>query len=86
MLLHQTWDDELAYIAYFNAKTCTYGHDQCRKTVRFPYAGQNIAANMWTNKFASTMDVIVNQTKSWFDEYQWTPKNVIDAYRSTNNP
>lgn len=32
------------------------------------------------------MDVIVNQTKSWFDEYVDTAQDVIDAYHSNGDP
>lgn len=28
----QTWNDELAYVACFNAITCTFAHDKCRNT------------------------------------------------------
>jgi hypothetical protein len=37
------WDDELAYLAELNAKSCKIEHDRCRNTVTFPYAGQNLA-------------------------------------------
>lgn len=37
------WNDELAYLAEVNARSCMYGHDSCRATKKFPYAGQNIA-------------------------------------------
>lgn len=37
------WDDELAYLAELNAKTCKIEHDLCRNTANFPYAGQNLA-------------------------------------------
>lgn len=26
------WDDELAYLAELNVRSCKYGHDQCRAT------------------------------------------------------
>lgn len=32
------------------------------------------------------MDVIVNQTKGWFDEYEYTAQDVIDAYHSSGDP
>lgn len=28
----QTWNDELAYVSCFNAKTCVFAHDDCRNT------------------------------------------------------
>lgn len=85
----QQWDDELAYLAYFNAKKCSFGHDKCRKTNMFQSAGQNIAGSSVQGTgltYEKPEDVIKAQTQNWFNEYKYTNPEVIKAYHSTGNP
>uniref|UniRef100_A0A1Q3FTQ4 Putative scp-like extracellular protein n=1 Tax=Culex tarsalis TaxID=7177 RepID=A0A1Q3FTQ4_CULTA len=62
------WDRELANIAAANARRCTFGHDTCRNTYSFPYAGQNIAIS--TNSRVSNGDQIKRWIDSWYAEYR----------------
>jgi hypothetical protein len=61
------WDEELASFARANAKRCTYGHDECRNSQTFKWAGQNIA---YTTNYASDLDHITNRLNAWWDEYK----------------
>lgn len=54
----------------------------------FPSAGQNIAGKSvkGNNKYPEINDVIIGQTQSWFNEYEYTDPAVIKAYAGTGDP
>lgn len=80
----QSWDDELAKLAEYNAKTCTYGHDECRNTANYKYAGQNIAIVMTTPKYYETVKAIDYLFGLWFEEYKDCDMTYINKYRSSD--
>ncbi|CAH0721261.1 unnamed protein product, partial [Brenthis ino] len=41
------WDRELAQLAQRLADQCEFAHDDCRATVRYPYAGQTVGEVRW---------------------------------------
>uniref|UniRef100_A0AAG5D0P4 SCP domain-containing protein n=1 Tax=Anopheles atroparvus TaxID=41427 RepID=A0AAG5D0P4_ANOAO len=63
------WNDELQALAECNVKNCTYGHDQCRSTERFRYAGQNIAKRTVCGRELKLAEVVNSSLNAWFDEY-----------------
>ncbi|XP_055390549.1 uncharacterized protein LOC129619333 [Condylostylus longicornis] len=74
------YSEELEIMASYNARSCVFAHDDCRKTNNFPYAGQNIAN---VKKFNSDIDLKADITKmmnSWFDEYTDCDMSVIVSY------
>uniref|UniRef100_A0A182KFN0 Venom allergen-1 n=1 Tax=Anopheles christyi TaxID=43041 RepID=A0A182KFN0_9DIPT len=64
-----TWDTELAALADANARSCNYGHDRCRATDKFPYAGQNIAITQFFGYRFTEKDLIHKFVSSWWSEY-----------------
>ncbi|XP_055306255.1 scoloptoxin SSD552-like [Sitodiplosis mosellana] len=85
------WDDELEMLALANVLQCQMDHDQCRKTKRFPFAGQNLY-KLWTSdKDAINDDYIMRGVKTsmdiWFQEYKLV-KNIswIQAFGSNSAP
>ncbi|XP_052899152.1 antigen 5 like allergen Cul n 1-like [Anopheles moucheti] len=64
-----TWDEELAQLADANARSCNYGHDRCRATDKFPYAGQNIAITQFFGYRFTEKDLIHKFISSWWGEY-----------------
>ncbi|XP_039760401.1 uncharacterized protein LOC120634073 [Pararge aegeria] len=42
-----SWDRELAKLAERLADQCSFVHDDCRATVRYPYAGQSVGEVRW---------------------------------------
>ncbi|XP_041771442.1 antigen 5 like allergen Cul n 1-like [Anopheles merus] len=64
-----TWDPELASLADANARSCNYGHDRCRATKKFPYAGQNIAITQFFGYRFTEKDLIHKFVSSWWSEY-----------------
>ncbi|XP_055614644.1 antigen 5 like allergen Cul n 1-like [Uranotaenia lowii] len=62
------WDDDLAYLAELNVKTCSGDHDKCHNTVDYPSSGQNIAS--WGTS-GSEIDVdkkLPDLIWQWWDE------------------
>ncbi|XP_055371242.1 antigen 5 like allergen Cul n 1-like [Condylostylus longicornis] len=81
-----SWDDELAYLASLNAKTCTFDHDKCYNTYRFRNTGQSLAG-LWNAK-----DRPLNMTKliseaaaAWFEEHELIDMSYIDNFRIESN-
>uniref|UniRef100_A0A336MC68 CSON012961 protein n=1 Tax=Culicoides sonorensis TaxID=179676 RepID=A0A336MC68_CULSO len=74
------WDDELANLAKINAMRCTFGHDQCRNTAKFRYAGQNIG---WSKGYSSDQSAIEVSLDGWWNEYKNTRQSDIDRYGSS---
>lgn len=76
-----TWDNELEFLAECNAIRCTYGHDQCRSTREFPYAGQNIASMLICgSRVLKPEEMILQSMDAWFQEYKNTTPAMIDEY------
>ncbi|XP_039446064.1 antigen 5 like allergen Cul n 1-like [Culex pipiens pallens] len=76
------WDAELACIAAANARRCVFGHDKCRNTVSFPYAGQNIAQRSYQG-VAITDEALIEQfINDWFSEADVASPSLIARYPS----
>ncbi|XP_053684093.1 antigen 5 like allergen Cul n 1-like [Sabethes cyaneus] len=74
------WDDELAQLAAINARTCRFGHDRCRSTDKFQYAGQNIAWTAFMGYDFTPESRMENFTLSWFNEYKDCPTSAVKSY------
>ncbi|XP_055625099.1 antigen 5 like allergen Cul n 1-like [Toxorhynchites rutilus septentrionalis] len=84
-----TWDDELEYLAWCNTRSCVYDHDQCRSTIDFPFAGQNIAARtVCQAKPIKPEELITSSIDIWFMEHQNATPAMIDKFpgKHTGNP
>ncbi|XP_053671199.1 antigen 5 like allergen Cul n 1-like [Anopheles nili] len=76
------WDDELASLAEYNARTCQYLHDECRSTERYRNAGQNIGRKSRTGNVTIDLErAITDLTNKWWQEYVETNQTVMDEYR-----
>lgn len=82
VLLTQKWDNELAYLAELNARSCLYGHDSCRATEKFTWAGQNIARRGNTKGYEKLSISIKYMITDWFNEYQDANMGYIDSYQN----
>lgn len=76
------WSQELADIALFNAKTCTFAHDQCRNTADFHYAGQNIAIFPKNGVHYTPTEAINGSLALFFDEYKYAQQSNMDSYKN----
>ncbi|EDV99787.1 antigen 5 like allergen Cul n 1 [Drosophila grimshawi] len=78
------WDNDLAYLASLNVKSCEMRHDKCRKTAAFDWAGQNLA---WIGYFdpLNSLTNAIRGVDMWYDEVADTTQAHIDAYPSNYN-
>lgn len=76
-----TWDDELEFLAECNTNRCDYGHDECRSTKEFPFAGQNIASKRICGRtILKPEEMIVLSVDIWFQEHRNTTPTMTDRY------
>ncbi|XP_034114666.1 antigen 5 like allergen Cul n 1-like [Drosophila albomicans] len=78
------WDDELAYLASLNVRSCQMKHDGCRNTDAFQWAGQNLAWIGSTGPLNKTASLI-QSVDMWYSEVKDTEQSYIDAYPTNYN-
>ncbi|XP_058121263.1 antigen 5 like allergen Cul n 1-like [Anopheles ziemanni] len=79
------WDTELAELADANARSCNYGHDRCRATKQFPYAGQNIAITKYFGYKFTEKQLVLKFISSWFGEYLDARPQHVAKYPTSYN-
>ncbi|EDS25644.1 salivary protein [Culex quinquefasciatus] len=75
------WDDELAYLAELNVKQCVMEHDECRSTVKFFWAGQNLANRFQYPKLETYNLILKAFVKAWFKEHVDASMEYIRSYK-----
>ncbi|EDV33591.2 LOW QUALITY PROTEIN: uncharacterized protein Dana_GF19647 [Drosophila ananassae] len=75
------WNDELAYLASLNVKSCAMRHDGCHNTDAFDWSGQNLAWMGWYSPLNVTHYVQWG-VDMWYGEAVYTKQAYIDAYPS----
>lgn len=75
------WNNELAQLAAYNLRRCTFAHDQCRNTRRFNYAGQNLGRLQSKKDFVKLEKAITAIMKGFFDEHKDASMSYINAFR-----
>uniref|UniRef100_A0A182NNI4 SCP domain-containing protein n=1 Tax=Anopheles dirus TaxID=7168 RepID=A0A182NNI4_9DIPT len=73
-------DDDLQTLAQCNVKNCTYGHDQCRSTERYRYAGQNIAKRTVCGRELKFVEILNSSVNVWFNEFWDTTAEMLAKY------
>uniref|UniRef100_A0A182PTQ3 SCP domain-containing protein n=1 Tax=Anopheles epiroticus TaxID=199890 RepID=A0A182PTQ3_9DIPT len=73
-------DADLQTLAECNAKNCTYGHDECRSTERYRYAGQNIAKRTVCGRTLKLAEIVNSSLNAWFDEYWDANDEMLSKY------
>uniref|UniRef100_A0A4Y0BF48 SCP domain-containing protein n=1 Tax=Anopheles funestus TaxID=62324 RepID=A0A4Y0BF48_ANOFN len=79
-----TWDAELAKQAGHNARSCVYGHDRCRNTPVYAWAGQNIAISKFYGMTKTNSQLLTEAINSWWSEYTGTSQGQLNAYPATS--
>ncbi|XP_055845728.1 antigen 5 like allergen Cul n 1-like [Episyrphus balteatus] len=75
------WNEELAFLAMYNTRTCVYAHDQCHNTKQFPSAGQNIGMNMQSTKHTdSNINLSKSVVTTCWNEYKDASMKDINSY------
>lgn len=70
----------MATLALYNAESCVYGHDKCRNTEDYKYAGQNIALIGVTGGYFPTEEAIQKVHDAWFNEYKDASMKEIESF------
>ncbi|XP_016995339.1 antigen 5 like allergen Cul n 1 [Drosophila takahashii] len=75
------WNDELAYLASLNVKSCAMRHDGCHNTDAFDWSGQNLA---WMSYYdpLNVTHYVQWGVDMWYGEAVYTKQAYIDAYPS----
>ncbi|KAL7743288.1 hypothetical protein ACLKA6_012457 [Drosophila palustris] len=73
------WNDELAYLASLNVRSCQMRHDACRNTDAFSWAGQNLAWIGYFNPLNTTANALKG-VDMWYKEVANTKQEHINAY------
>lgn len=76
----QTWNNELAAVAAYNAQRCEFGDDGCRATSQYPSAGENVGSVYTYPNWLSAQDAIQQIHDDWFNEYQNANMDQINSF------
>ncbi|KXJ70727.1 hypothetical protein RP20_CCG022650 [Aedes albopictus] len=80
-MIELNWNDELEFLADCNTMKCIYGHDPCRSTGEFPFAGQNIASKLVCGKTPLGVEqMIADSVDVWFQEHRNTTPSMTDSF------
>ncbi|XP_053672319.1 antigen 5 like allergen Cul n 1-like [Anopheles nili] len=75
-------DVDLETLAECNVKTCKYGHDQCRNTDIYHYAGQNIAKRTVCGRELKFTEVLNSSIHVWYAEHADANIEMLSKYPS----
>lgn len=64
----QKWDDTLANVAGYNARSCIIHVDKCRNTHVHPQSGQNVGYQFELNDYYPDSTAIQRTVSNWFEE------------------
>ncbi|XP_055629317.1 antigen 5 like allergen Cul n 1-like [Toxorhynchites rutilus septentrionalis] len=74
------WSDELARLAEYNAKSCTFAHDDCHNTVKYRYTGQNIAMKWFHGLNYTGIQIVRDLLRKWYLEHKLTKQRDVDRF------
>ncbi|XP_061723232.1 uncharacterized protein LOC133529518 isoform X4 [Cydia pomonella] len=86
VMMFVEWDVELARLAQRLADQCYFVHDECRATVRYPYAGQSVGEVRWRhlsdNYELSAQRAIRRVFDAWWGERRRVePHQLVKPFR-----
>ncbi|XP_050096280.1 antigen 5 like allergen Cul n 1-like [Anopheles aquasalis] len=74
------WDPKLARMAEYNARTCTFAHDECRNTRKYRRVGQNLAINWFHGVNMTASQAIDKFQYHWYQEHGQGKQKLVDRY------
>lgn len=77
-MAQMVWNHQLAYLAELNTKQCKMSHDQCRKTAKFEYPGQNLGEMGTSGPHYDPVEVVKSVLNDWYDEHRYARQSDID--------
>ncbi|XP_063542052.1 venom allergen 3-like [Cydia strobilella] len=89
VMMFVEWDVELARLAQRLADQCYFVHDECRATVRYPYAGQSVGEVRWRhlsdNYELSAQRAIRRVFDAWWGERRRVePHQLVKPFKISN--
>ncbi|XP_065368980.1 venom allergen 3-like [Calliphora vicina] len=75
-----TWDKELEKTAFLHTSYCTFAHDKCRNTLKYPLSGQNLGIMTYVGKHHNATAYINVLSYLWYVEYRLTEMPMIDSF------
>ncbi|XP_065368937.1 antigen 5 like allergen Cul n 1-like [Calliphora vicina] len=80
------WDDELAFLAEMNVRTCVVEHEECKNSYRFRNIGQNLVGiDRPRHIKANIQEVIQRGMSLWFGEHTLINSNYIMKFKADTN-
>lgn len=77
------WDDELAFLAELNVRTCVVDHDECKNTYRFRNVGQNLVGIARAKHQGDNLtEVILKDMSLWFEEHNLIDSEYITKFKT----
>ncbi|CAH2985039.1 unnamed protein product [Chilo suppressalis] len=88
LMMMVEWDRELASLAQRLADQCNFVHDQCRATVRYPYAGQTVGEVRWRRSSGSDAQTAQRAIRRvldawWGERRRVQPEQLTAPFRLT---
>ncbi len=78
LIIQKTWNNELAYLCTINVRQCKMNHDECRNTLQFDFAGQNLALRSRTGRYEPVDSFLKNAILQWYGEIKDAGQADID--------
>ncbi|EAT44207.1 AAEL004407-PB [Aedes aegypti] len=79
------WNDELAHLAEYNAKSCNFAHDECHNTDRFPFTGQSIGMKWFHGMNLTATQVVRDLIRKWYLEHKLTKQRDLDHFEANDH-
>lgn len=80
------WDDELAFLAEMNIRTCVVEHDDCKNSYRFRNVGQNLVGIDRPRDIPTNIEEVIQRGMSlWYGEYTLITSNDIAEFKVRRN-
>ncbi|XP_023304693.2 venom allergen 5-like [Lucilia cuprina] len=74
------WDKELEKTAFLHSSYCTFAHDKCRNTIKYPFAGQNLGILYFVGKPMNATAYGNVLSCLWYAEHRVTKMAMIDSF------
>ncbi|CAO1423976.1 unnamed protein product [Diamesa hyperborea] len=79
-MAQMVWNNDLAFLAQLNTRTCQMVHDRCVNTPAFRWAGQNLGMRWTTGAHTAPATMITSTINSWYNEHQFAAQSDINSF------
>ena len=76
------WDDELAFLAELNVRTCVVEHEDCKNSYRYRNVGQNLVGIDRPRHIPGNISEVIQRGMAlWFGEHELINSNYITKFK-----